>query len=263
MIYQEMTEEIERMTINDPKTRCAAANAHGFKTKSKAGLCFCVYPVNYKITREQRERARTALKKAEKAILRNHLNDLLFVGMGCVNNLDNSDVGNYRIRTEFLNAAGHKFFVELSYYSAGIKGNGNMMVDYAINLEDHSTINGKDGAYNYHGLERKTGKLGSFTKDNILKLINKEFYCNFHRVVIDNYTVRPVGVLCISPELTKSVKVIFEEDKYNFYSTINGSANKIKRYYIGRYINIEPYNEEGKETFKRVIDVKFIDKEEK
>lgn len=161
----------------------------------------CSYPVTYiNVTESQIKRAKREKERATKLTLKKHKNVLLFVGMGMTYTKEehNDDILNHRIRTEFKTNNGRVVFVELG-----------TMPDYETIHCDHSidrtTQKRLDDSharqsefYNYKGLERNQ-YLGKYTKENILKLINKNFNCSFTELVVDNYNISCDGVICESP----------------------------------------------------------------
>ena len=102
-----------------------------------------------------------------------------------------TDIGNYRIRTKFINKDGRRFFVEFGT---------------AVNKEytrcDHSIDMDKD-VNNYAGLERAAKTEHSicrYTPENILKLVNDTFDCSFTELFIDNFDLSTDDITCISPK---------------------------------------------------------------
>ena len=199
----EITQEKFNEIYTNEKFRNEVAHAHGCLDKYGKFKYYstCSYPQRYIVSEEQIKIAKELKEKARKETLEKNKNKLVFVGMGCTYTKEeiNNDVGNYRIRTEFLNSKGEKFFIELGmdrYYK-------KIRCDYSINrdLEDkyNSDTNQQSKFYNCKGLERNNG-LGEYTKSNILKLVNKYFDCNFKEVIIDNYNLSCDGVICESPK---------------------------------------------------------------
>ena len=151
----------------------------------------CSYPVRWIVTDEQIALANKELERSKAETKERYQNSLLFVGMGMTYETD-TDIGNHRIRTEFVNKDGRKFFVEFGT---------------AVNKEytrcDFAIDGGVDGdKYNYAGLEkaaRTEHGICRYTPENILKLVNDTFDCNFTEIFIDNYDLSTDDITCVSP----------------------------------------------------------------
>lgn len=215
------------------KLRNAVAYAHGCYDSSHnfkhfKALCF---PVEYIVTEDQITEAKELLRQAKNRILNTHQNDLLFCCMGMeYSPRFNDDVCNHRIRTEFINKDGRRFFVE---FGTGL--GENLRVDHSIDrdLEKQCDIIAnevwqkikiaekernfelrdklrldlqeahKQPYHNYAGLERMSEiSQIKYTKQNILNLVNEKFGCNFKNIVIDQWTIHPDDseIICISPK---------------------------------------------------------------
>ena len=191
-----MTNEKFNEIYSDMELRNQVAYAHGhydqsgrFKYKAT-----CSYPVKWIVTDEQIEIANKEVERCRKEIFDKHYNDLLFCGMGMT--FPESDVTNYRIRTEFLNKEGQQFFVE---FSTGRRPT-DMCCDYSIDRSKQKDRNDEQAGYNYGSLQRRD--LPEYTKKNILDLVNSTFKCAFKNIVIDNYTINPNNreIICASPK---------------------------------------------------------------
>ena len=198
-----LTDEKFKKIYTDKKFRNSVAYAHvccnsrGVEEYKKA----LSYPVSYKVTPEQIKQAETLLKKQQKETAQKHKNNLLFVGMGMTYKTK-KQIGNHRIRTEFLNADGRKFFVEFSRDCNGFGFHCCHSIDRTkeeLLKNDHRK---QSEYYNYKGLEKsyQQTKNLEYTPKNILNLVNKTFDCNFKKIFIDNYDLSPDGVLCKSPK---------------------------------------------------------------
>lgn len=193
-----LTEEKLQDIYTDKKFRNQVAYAHGcysaspnskFKYKKT-----CSWPVAWTVTDEQISLATKELKRSQKETQETHKNSLLFVGMGTTYETD-TEIGNYRIRTELFNKHGKQFFVELG-----------MTADHASTRSDHSIDRNLDDEdkdkNNYKNLERgysiRKG-LCAYTPKAILGLINRTFECAFTEIFIDNYDLSCDGVMCVSP----------------------------------------------------------------
>ena len=208
--HTEMPKEVFDTIYSDGKTLHEVALAHKCCDKNlvKVGYCAMIYPKRYLVTVEQVQEAKRELQEAKSRVFKEHKQDLLFVGMGMPfePNAENyfSDVGNHRIRTQFLNSDGHEYFVE---FGLGLRG--QMRVDFSIDIELKEFYNDdyehQGEFYNFMGLERKSGKVGEYSKQNILDLVNTIFGCNFNKVVVDNYVIYPDDqrVICESPKVER------------------------------------------------------------
>lgn len=122
----------------------------------------------------------------------------MFVGMG--GNYSErypGDLCNHRIRTEFKNAFGRLFFIEL-----GTGTGTEMRIDHSIDRTRENELNGNPNRqsefYNYKRLERQKD-MPIYTKENILALVNKNFDCKFKEIIVDNYNVTQDDYISISP----------------------------------------------------------------
>lgn len=191
-----MTNEKLQEIYTDKKLRNAVAFAHECWTACpnshfdyKKALC---WPVSYIVTDEQIELAKKELERSKKETQEKYKNSLLFIGMGMTYETDKY-IGNHRIRTEFLNKHGHRFFVE---FGTALNPE-NTRCDYSIDKD------GKDGdIYNYANLERHNNKNGicDYTPKAVLAMVNRIFDCNFSEIFIDNYDLECEGLMCESPK---------------------------------------------------------------
>jgi hypothetical protein len=196
-----LTETKFKEIYTNDKLRHSVAYAHGcYNSDEKFKHRLALYELKrYIVTDSQIREAKTVLAENITRVLKDNKNNLLFVGMGCDFTPTIKDgVGNHRIRTEFLNREGKKYFIEL-----GTAGNNEMLrVDHSIDRDKQDELedaHDKQGMfYNYHKLETKTPVL-KYTYTNVLKLINKHFNCNFKKMIVDSYNIQCEGVLCESP----------------------------------------------------------------
>jgi len=192
-ITHTMTDEKLQEIYTDKKFRNQVATAHQccdqygkFKHKKT-----CSYPHDYIVTDEQIALAQKEREKSQKETQEKHKNSLLFVGMGWSEAEPKTEIGNPRIRSEFLNKHGKHFLVEFGTSNAH---------DGAICLFSIDKSNGED-VYNYAGLEKhRTTGCSPYTPDAIMKLVNCQFDCNFTEVFIDNHDLHCDGVICESPK---------------------------------------------------------------
>ncbi len=193
---ENLTFEKFREIYSNKKLRNTVAYAHArydsnVEFKYYKALC---YPKEYIVSQEQINEAKKVLQDDKNKILNSLNNDLVFVGMGMTyDKRFDDDVCNHRIRTSFVNVKNKKCFIE---FSRRDKDNCtySFSVDFAIiNYET------KEEEYNYRNLEREqfTEK---YTKENLLKIVNEYFDCNFKELKIDNYTLSPNDFVCVSPK---------------------------------------------------------------
>jgi hypothetical protein len=193
-----MSAEKFQEIYSDEKIRNAVAFAHSCFDKDRNFLHYkaMCWPDAFSVTKEQIGLAIVERNMAKAEKVANMGNKLVFVGMG----MDyapkyEGDPGNHRIRTEFVNSNGTRFFIELG------PGTGeNMRVDHAINRTLQDQLNDsheRQGEfYNWKGLERRGG--GQYTKENILKMVNEEFDCKFTEMEVDNFTLTTDDFTCKS-----------------------------------------------------------------
>ena len=190
----------------DERLRNAVAFAHGCCDRYHKHLHYkaLYYPLEYIVTEEQIQQAKEELTRAKERVYAQHSNHLLFVGMGSeYAPRFEDDVCNHRIRTEFTNRHGHRYFIEFCTLA---KGNG-FSITFAIDRDKEIELNSdwnKQGEY-YHFKGLTTSKIGytlDYTKRNILNIVNEYFDCAFSEVIIDQHTIHPDDreIICHSPK---------------------------------------------------------------
>jgi len=190
-ILKEMTSELMKKIYTDETLRNAVAYAHGcFDSKMNFLHYKALYwPESYKVTELQIAEAKAEKERAKIELLKNLGNKLVFVGMGCTYEPRyGGDPCNHRIRTEIMNNKGERFFIEVGTVCKG----WGMRIDFSINrtIEDEcgADPNMQGKYYNYKNLEHRVD-LPDYTEDNIIKLINKAYNCNFTEMVADDYNL--------------------------------------------------------------------------
>jgi hypothetical protein len=191
----------EKLTeiYSNEKLRNAVAYAH-ICADSKGNFKHykaLMYPISYIVTKEQIEEAKKELENAKKEYLKNYANKLVLIGMGMeYPERYPDDVCNHRVRGEFLNKYGKKYFIE---FGTG-RITGEMRIDHSIDrdLEEQTKDSSKQPYNNCKNLERRKF-YPKYTKTDILELINREFECNFKEIVIDNHTLSPDEIISVSP----------------------------------------------------------------
>lgn len=188
-----LTPEKLQEIYTDESFRNAVAYAHQCCDKDGNFKHFetCTYPTRYKVTEEQIQQAQEEKDKAIAAALSSLGNKLVFVGMGMTYAAEfKDDVCNHRIRTYFENAAGTKFFIELS---KGGRNPETAHISHAIKEPDTD-----DAINNYNDIERMCTPKHSLS--SILNLVNKQFNCHFTEIEIDNHNLRCEQFTCKSPK---------------------------------------------------------------
>ena len=216
-----LTAENFKRIYSDENFRNAVAYAHSCCDKFGNHLYFkaLLYPDNYIVSEDQKNEALKELERARKELISNYKKgELIFIGMGSDFKSDHSDIGNYRIRANFKNKEGHNFFIELLSSKKGF------YCDYSIDKDMEKEYDAKlsechdemkkskrfspkwrrldsirdkyleQPYYNTFGIEHKSFDC-DFTKENVLKLINDTFNCNYNTLRVDRYTLSP-GDIC-------------------------------------------------------------------
>lgn len=190
------------------------ANAHKYTLKNgETGLKTCSYPIEYKVTMEQINKAKSLVSEKIQAIAEVNKNKLFFYGRGWHKAENTGDVTNCRISVQFKNNKGRTFYLELTRATRGyisvdfaidrdlevkqnslieplrekLKRENNRVKQNEILLEIRD-IEKQTYYYNYKSLEREFYKLKiDWSKENILKLVNENFDCNFENIHVENF----------------------------------------------------------------------------
>lgn len=217
MNYIDFTPELlENLETNDRLIRemhfshscCDMGGKHLF-------YCTMYKGSRYKTSIEQKETASKlyAINKDKK--IKSLGNKLVFVGMGMeYPERYEDDVCNHRIRTEIINKDGRRFFIEV-----GTWGEELMRIDHVVDRDQQKEYEDKLNAIHdkivemggfckvsednpiminyrkyqsqpYHWYKKEDwGSLRiKYTKENVLRLVNKLFDCNFTEMDVDyNY----------------------------------------------------------------------------
>ena len=224
-----MPDEYIHRIYADERFRNAIAYAHGCYVNGGKFSHYCAMTPEgrYIVYEEEIECAKTFLATCKEEVFAKNQHDLLFVSMGCdYAPRYEDDPGNHRIRTEFLNKNGHRFFIEVCR-----RGQDEMRIDHSIDRESEIKYNetisrlhkeytkmdirdpkreeakkryfdesGLEHGFNFGGIEH--ADLGmKYTKKNILKLVNDIFDCLFRDIVIDRRTIsmNDREIICSSP----------------------------------------------------------------
>lgn len=200
----ELTADKLREIYTNEKFRNQVATAHTCLDRfgNFKHMKTCSYPVEYIVTEQQINEAKKECERAKTEAIKNVGNKLVFVGMGMrYESRYKDDVCNWRIRTEFKNDAGHRFFIELSTLMDKKSVWVQHSIDRTLQDELNDSIDGQSRFYNYAGLER-SHSLGKYTKSNILRIVNKYFGCSYTEIEIDNYNLRTEEFICSPPKKT-------------------------------------------------------------
>ena len=160
-------------------------NAHWQADKNGVRLykITCTYPTVYIVKDEQIKEAQKEFNRLQKEYASNMQKNVLYlIGMGMTfekNEL--SDVENFRVRGYFQNSKSDLHFVEFS----GNNREEKFYCDHSLYFPDGNIEEEKH--HNFGGLEKN--QFSKYTKENILKIVNKTFNCNFVSIEIDQYSL--------------------------------------------------------------------------
>lgn len=149
----------------------------------------CSYPVEYIVNEEQIKQAREIANDRKRNILENiKANDLVFVAMGGDYSGAKNDVCNHRIRCNFTNSNGKRFFIEI------IKCREcGFFIEFSIDLDKQEENEKKrikaQTEYNAMGVERQLINK-PFTWANVLAFINNTYNCCYTNAKLIRYFVR-------------------------------------------------------------------------
>ncbi len=180
------------------------------------------YPVEYIVSEDQIKKASEERERAKKEKISNmKAGELVFVGMGITyKECFPGDVCNHRIRTEFKNKTGHHYFVEIlsserKYFCFDYSIDRDLEKEYYIKIReaynkraecergteayiecDNDIMKYSEEPYNYaFNLGHNRINL-DYTLDNILKIINETFDCDYKTASVDQYTLRCDDFIC-------------------------------------------------------------------
>jgi len=149
----------------------------------------CSYPDEYIVTPEQIEQAKTEYQRRHREELESLQPGILaFVTMGMDFDvkLDNSP-NNHRIRCNFYNSKGHKYFIELT----STMDKKHYFVDFSVDVDLEEQRKGTfiQDYYNACGLTRAV-KIPA-TWPAILQLVNHAYKCNYTTGKLFKYFISP------------------------------------------------------------------------
>lgn len=217
--YIQPTQEVISQIGIDHKTTKEFHYAHevcdsNFNLKH---YCAMMYPHRYIVSAELKDFATTEYERMLSDKLKEvnaSPNKLYFVGMGMPYEARyDDDVCNHRIRTEIVNPGGQNFFIEV-----GTWGEELMRIDFVIDRDMQDLYEEKalyyrnkineqggfwkhgKGSYLYEEYQKYQSQpyywykkdewfslRTKYTKENVLKLVNKLFDCKFTSLEVDYY----------------------------------------------------------------------------
>lgn len=173
------------------------AYAHGTSQHEGFTRITCSYPLQWLVTDAQIQEAQEEIERRKAQVIAENTGKLMFVGMGMTYaERYADDVCNHRIRTEFVNRTGNKYFIEF-----GTGTGDRMRIDHSIDrtLEESAPYDHRQPYNNFAKLEHMRD-LPKYTLTNVLNIVNKYFNCDFKEVVVDNYNVSTDDFISVSPK---------------------------------------------------------------
>lgn len=180
----------EKLIKEDEWIHCIASYVACFDQHGKFKYYrTCSYPDEYIITPEQIERAKIEYQRRHREELESLQPGMLaFVTMGMDfdDKIDDSP-NNHRIRCNFYNSKGHKYFIELT----ATMDKKNYYVDFSIDVDLEEKREGTliQDYYNACGLTRATRIPATWPA--ILQLINNAYKCNYTTGKLFKYFISP------------------------------------------------------------------------
>ncbi|MBN3352009.1 hypothetical protein CF086_17075 [Clostridium botulinum] len=167
-------------------------------------------------------------------------NILYFEGAGCnYNPNEKSDIGNYRIRTAFINNEGKLIYLELGGHEFSDKKKGihwKTHIDHAFYITNDNDDNCNNNRINYNWQYIRDNV--TYTKKNIVKYINKLCNTNFdtmevldfmedYRVHGDNYKYNLMDNHIVNRKRTEARKKAYKEVDMDYRKKLNEKYSKI------------------------------------
>jgi len=206
-------ELLNQLGTNEKLTR-EVSYSHGVSNEYSNHLFYCTMyeGKRYKTTLEQKQQAEKLYQVNKQKVIDSIGNKLVFVGMGMEYAAKyEDDVCNHRVRTEIINPNGRRFFIEV-----GTGRGESMHIHHVVDRDQEYQYNEKANYYrnliNNNGGFWKIGKghpdyeqyqkyqsqpyywykkdqwfslNTKYTKENVLKLVNSLFECNFTQIDVD------------------------------------------------------------------------------
>jgi len=225
----EMPNEVFNQLNNNVALAKEMAHSHTCCDQSGKFMHYCtmIDGNRYKTTLEQKEAAKVIHEANKANVIKQIGNKLVFVGMGMnYKERYSDDVCNHRIRTEIINPEGKRFFIEV-----GTWGNELMRIDHVVNRdqEDEYAIKAQEyrnkielaggfwrigkghelyekyqqymsQPYYWYKKEEWTSLRTKYTKENVIKLVNKLFDCKFTEMEVDYYHLNCDDYSSVSPK---------------------------------------------------------------
>lgn len=187
-----------------------------------------LYPKRYAVTQEQKDYATYHYEQMKQKAIESVGNKLVFVGMGMeYTERYKDDVCNHRIRTEIITPKGRRFFIEL-----GTWGPELMRFDFVIDRDQENEYNEKAQEYRqkieaaggftrigpghpiyeayqkyqsqpyyWYKKEQWNSKRIKYTKNNVLRVVNDLFDCNFSEMAVDYNFLITEDYTSVSPKI--------------------------------------------------------------
>jgi len=169
--------------------QCCDAGGRNLYKKALMGLH------SYIVSEEQIKEAKTELARAKAQAIEENRGKLVFVGMGSAYDARyKDDVCNHRVRAEFFNRDGRKFFIE---FCRGISLN-DFVITHSIDLDLEQVYRQNrqqkwaqcpQHHNNFKGLEK--GVKYNYTRQNLLSIVNEYFECDYQEIIIDSDLLKP------------------------------------------------------------------------
>lgn len=201
--YKELTEEEFNKYKHDDKFIHEVTFSHGV-ANSKGELQFTKSMTKYGIAKQDYEVNEEIINKAKqifdyrknKIISNIKKNTLYFIGMGMQFETEPPYLNNHRIRAYFKNNDGILCFVE---FGTAIN-NKFLRCDHALinTKKEWNSLKEREQEKRINELESIKGDYNKYTKEEVLKLVNLFFNCNFNDLEILEYFVSCDDITSIS-----------------------------------------------------------------
>ena len=152
---------------------------------------------DFKVNENQIREATKEYNKRKESIILSIEDKLVFVGMGMdFKPKDKNHISNHRIRTSFLNNEGVLCFVGF-----GTNRDQNLLrCDHAIkntkkNNSEWKSLRERENTEERLNLERIKEEI-PYTKENVLKLVNDWFNCDFEELEVYSYFINTDDYIC-------------------------------------------------------------------
>jgi len=188
--YEILTEETFHNAINnkDYGFLWGVRYAHGTDQSDVYKIAFC--DKKYYVTQQQKQKATRIMEKVELEKKHQYLksNTLVFNGMGMSFKAKPGYIGNHRIRASFINLDGIKCFIEVGTGKENDLMRCNHSMYNYVNVCNSLKERDLREKNNYGNIERSLSL--KYTFDNLLKLVNETFNCNYKSIVLEEHFLR-------------------------------------------------------------------------